>query len=300
MSDVFLSYSRQDIRLMRKVRDSLRAEGLDVWTDENLEPGTPIWQKAIASAIQNARSFVVILSPDANNSEWVTNEISYARACQRRIFPVLARGEAFESIPLNLHSVQRIDIRTNYKGELQKLIEALKKHVVDEIVETPAQQTIIAAPPSPAPQQDCPECHKFWTQFLEKSRTTTGLFSDNSPSRTYWIGVSTGKTGIKIYCYILARSGGRVELYIDYYQSKETNKLIFDALFAQKDVIEREMGEQLVWSRMPEQRISKIELRFPNGGLNYVDTWPDLQAAMIDATTRMNHVFRPRLEQIRF
>lgn len=299
MSDVFLSYSRQDIRLMRKVRDSLRAAGLDVWTDEKLEPGTPIWQKAIATAIQNAPNFIVILSLDANNSEWVTNEISYARACQRRIFPVLAKGEAIEAIPLNLHSVQRIDIRTNYKSELQKLIDVLKKQTGEPIAIPAVPQNINDISHTNAgAQRDCTECLDFWTQFLEKSRSITGLFSGITPSHGYWIGIGTGIPGIKLNCMVMSRTGGRVELYIDTYQSKDKNKVIFDTLFAHKDTIERQIGGKLVWNRMPDSRVSRIELQYQRGGLNQRDTWPELQDFLIDAMTRMNHIFMPYLAQI--
>src|SRR5262249_9184032 len=91
---VFLSYPREDTAMMERIRDDLRSKGLTVWTDENLKPGTSSWKDAIEKAIENAGCVVVILSPDAKQSEWVKKEIDYAvEVCDLRIFPVLVRGD---------------------------------------------------------------------------------------------------------------------------------------------------------------------------------------------------------------
>jgi hypothetical protein len=63
---------------MRYVKSFLQAEGLFVWVDEKLEPGTADWQKSIEIAIKKAGCMVVILSPAATNSQWVGKEIYYA------------------------------------------------------------------------------------------------------------------------------------------------------------------------------------------------------------------------------
>ena len=51
---LFLSYSRADSDTMGRVREALTGEGLSVWTDENLTPGTPSWKQAIERAIEDA------------------------------------------------------------------------------------------------------------------------------------------------------------------------------------------------------------------------------------------------------
>jgi hypothetical protein len=54
MQYVFISYSHRDSDIMQVVRDRLRAAGFNVWTDENLQPGTPSWTRAIESALRNS------------------------------------------------------------------------------------------------------------------------------------------------------------------------------------------------------------------------------------------------------
>src|SRR5690242_5799893 len=106
MKHIFLSYSRTDADMMKRIRDTLREEGLPVWTDESLTPGTPSWQSAIEEALENAGGVVVLLSPDARKSQWVANELSFASAQGVAIFPVLVRGDEKDSVPLQLANTQ--------------------------------------------------------------------------------------------------------------------------------------------------------------------------------------------------
>lgn len=127
--EVFLSYSRTDSETMKRVRDALRTEGIMVWTDEGIEPGTPNWMREIERAIQRAKGFMVLLSPDAYDSEWVRNEISLARQNYCRLLPLIVRGEPRDVKPLDLTNVQHVDIREEeqVRPGLTKLISICKK-----------------------------------------------------------------------------------------------------------------------------------------------------------------------------
>jgi hypothetical protein len=122
MADVFLSYAHDDDAIMRRVRGDLRAEGFDVWTDETgLKPGTPDWENEIMAAIEGAGCLVVLLSPDAKQSEWVGLEISYARATDKTIVPLLVRGDEGDAIPISLIKYQRVDVGKDYPSALKML-----------------------------------------------------------------------------------------------------------------------------------------------------------------------------------
>ncbi len=130
MSDIFLSYSRQDADFMARMRDHLLAQGWGVWTDSNLEPGTPDWVSAIEQAISTARCLIVILSPDAKNSTWVRREIAMAEDMYRlRIFPILLRGDVRSSVPPRLASHQRVDATRDADRALSELTAALQRHL---------------------------------------------------------------------------------------------------------------------------------------------------------------------------
>jgi hypothetical protein len=125
--DIFLSYSRKDSAMKDRVKQTLEDAGLRVWTDDKLTPGTPEWFQAIERAIDLTHVLVVLLSPDAKQSEWVQKEIGYAKAVKKSIFPVLVRGEENESTPFQIFGTQYVDIRNiqRYTIELQRLTGAI-------------------------------------------------------------------------------------------------------------------------------------------------------------------------------
>jgi formylglycine-generating enzyme required for sulfatase activity len=143
---LFLSYSRKDTAIMRRLHADLLAAGLTVWTDEGLEPGTPQWQDAIEAAIDNTRGMVVVLSPHAKSSEWVKIEVSFAQELGRRVFPVLVHGDKRTAVLLSLYNVQFVDARTEWDDIAARLIPALRKHL-----------GVGAPPPTPAPPPVAPE-----------------------------------------------------------------------------------------------------------------------------------------------
>ena len=127
---VFMSYSRRDDTVMRRVLDDLRKQGINVWLDnEKLIPGTPIWEREIERAIKNAAAIIVICSPDSNESEWVRREITFAERYRKRIFPVLVRGNEDTSISIRLSTRQYVDLRKNEERGLQSLSAAVAFHL---------------------------------------------------------------------------------------------------------------------------------------------------------------------------
>ncbi|HSM72028.1 MAG TPA: TIR domain-containing protein, partial [Anaerolineales bacterium] len=129
---VFMSYSRRDEAVMRRVVDFLRSRGIDVWVDnEKLIPGTPVWEAEIEKAIFGASATVVILSPDSKASEWVRREISYTERYQKRIFPVLVSGDENSSVSIRLTNHQYVDIRNDEAMGLERLSAALLFYLED-------------------------------------------------------------------------------------------------------------------------------------------------------------------------
>lgn len=127
---------------MRRVRGSLEQAGLEVWTDEGIQAGTPSWQDAIQDAIEATGCVVVLLSPDAKQSRWVKSELAYAEIQEIRIFPVLVRGDERSSLPFSLASAHYADIRGDFKSAMQQLITAIRElGGMFEAVETPQPAT---------------------------------------------------------------------------------------------------------------------------------------------------------------
>lgn len=132
MTAVFLSYARDDVWIMRAIRADLQARGFQVWVDENLVPGERSWKDKIESVIVECACVVAILSGNAKHSPWVDRELEYAELCEKPIIPVLARDEAQQAIPIELVSAHRIDIRTNYPENIDRLIAAISRYTQPE------------------------------------------------------------------------------------------------------------------------------------------------------------------------
>ena len=61
-TDVFLSYSRSDADITKKLYDKLRAKGLEVWFDRVTIDNADLWKQRIVEGVKSSRIFVPILS----------------------------------------------------------------------------------------------------------------------------------------------------------------------------------------------------------------------------------------------
>ena len=186
---VFMSYSRKDEEIMRAIAKFLRAQGIKVWVDnEKLIPGTPIWEEAIEKGIKNASAILVVLSPDSKNSEWVRREISLADQNQKRVFPVLVRGDENSSITLRLINRQFVDIRENSAGGLKSLSDAISFYISElniqeePVVEEGKKMTPYASAPEQMQRTDQKASSEKNTQKkIEQAATKK---SDNQPGES--------------------------------------------------------------------------------------------------------------------
>ncbi len=140
---------------------------------------------------------------------------------------------------------------------------------------------------------------EFWKGLLEKSKKEVPLFASISPSTANWIAAGAGKRGVS-FNYDIFMDGAAVDLYIDHDQETGAkNKTIFDALFAQKDAIEREVGTHLEWQRLDAKRASRIRLSIDDsGGLAKPESWPSLQDRMVEAMAPFERALRSRLARV--
>jgi hypothetical protein len=117
---IYICYSREDTAIMQRVRTSLQRVGLKVWTGDNIEPGSDQWKKEIPRAIQNSSAILVLMSPAANHSEWITRELSVAKSLHIEILPLLVAGEVHQSLHPAVATMEYIDLRDDYeKGMVQ-------------------------------------------------------------------------------------------------------------------------------------------------------------------------------------
>ncbi len=108
MGHIFISYSHKDTAYVEKLEKKLIAQGFDVWVDHRIDYGSR-WSKEIEHAIDTCDAYIVVMSDDAKESQWVQREVIHAEKRRKPFFPLLLKGEAWFS----LGNIQFVDVRGN-------------------------------------------------------------------------------------------------------------------------------------------------------------------------------------------
>jgi len=89
---VFISYSRKDQTYARKLENELLRRGFEVWIDDRLDYGDR-WWRTIVRAIRACAAFILVMTPDSEESEWVEREVMLTLNEDKPLFPLLLRGK---------------------------------------------------------------------------------------------------------------------------------------------------------------------------------------------------------------
>ena len=139
---------------------------------------------------------------------------------------------------------------------------------------------------------------KYWEYALPQLKSAfgeNGPFSNVNPVTNNWIAGFVGVSGIHIDC-VANYDESRVEFYLGM-ASKEQNKALFDFLFARKDSIEEAVGTQLIWSRMDDNKASKIHVSLSDADISKDTDWPRMAKFHVDSSKGLYLAFKEPLEQ---
>lgn len=123
---VFISYSRTNSPYVDELIPFLEAVGIPVWADRNLDYGDS-WASVIRQQVDTCDVFMLVMTPEAEESPWVTREILRAELKGRPIIPLLLSGEPF----FRLADLHHEDVRggrmptSNLIARLRKLTEGM-------------------------------------------------------------------------------------------------------------------------------------------------------------------------------
>jgi len=127
MNKVFISHVGCDKPFAIQLAKDLEGRGVAPWIDvQEIKVGETILWKII-EALEETDYFILVISQEAWNSEWVKNEIAAAWERQienkgKFILPVYYKDT---KIPLLLRGIKYADFRTNYQSGLDELIQVL-------------------------------------------------------------------------------------------------------------------------------------------------------------------------------
>ena len=129
--DIFISYSRQDSDIVKRVSEELISTGFSVWIDENGIESGDAFKSVIVRAIENCNTVLFFSSQSSNESYWTTKEISVAIYEGKNIIPVKLDDSKYNSeIKFDLINLDYIDMsnHTLINEGIQRVIKSLRNH----------------------------------------------------------------------------------------------------------------------------------------------------------------------------
>lgn len=120
---VFVSYARQDQDFVSRLANNLLKHDIDVWLDlYRIEPGRS-WARQIGEALDDCRIMLLVLSPNAVDSENVDDEWNYFLDQKKKVVSVLHQPC---KIPYRLSKLQYVDFdTTDFDQALARLVATL-------------------------------------------------------------------------------------------------------------------------------------------------------------------------------
>ncbi len=119
---IFISYAREDREFAQRLTKSLRESKRIPWHDLHNIKGGDNWLATIDEALRNAEALIVVMSPWATRSQYVTYEWAFALGAGIPVIPVVKK-----QTPLHprLTTIQYIDFTTRSGSPWVSLRNAL-------------------------------------------------------------------------------------------------------------------------------------------------------------------------------
>lgn len=109
MKHIFISYAHEDEEFAHQLSLRLRESGRVSWQDIKNLRGGDHWQSTIDNALRGAEALVVVMSPAATKSQYVTYEWAYALGAGVLVIPVIRKRT---NLHPRLSSLHYIDFTT--------------------------------------------------------------------------------------------------------------------------------------------------------------------------------------------
>ena len=144
MSDVFISYAREDLERVRLLATALESRGWSVWWDRRIVAGQT-FDQIIERELESAKCVVVVWSKDSIESEWTKNEATVASE-RNVLVPALLDDVR---IPLEFRRKQTANL-IDWDGEAShEGFQALCEGIAGRLGAESVAATVRVLPPTP-------------------------------------------------------------------------------------------------------------------------------------------------------
>ena len=132
---------------------------------------------------------------------------------------------------------------------------------------------------------------EFWTKFKEYVRDNNGKIKLRKAYPQHWYDISFGFSNAHIALSVNSQSEQMAcDVYI------QDSKQLFTALYKNKENIEKELSEQLVWEELPEKKASRIKV-ISKCDLSSQSNWGQYHLWMLEKVTKFQKVFGKYIKQ---
>lgn len=152
MIDIFVSYSRKDREIVKKLVEVMKGRGWSVWWDPTIRPGE-YFEDVIENALTASKCVIVVWSKNAVASKWVRAEA--AEAANRGVLVPVVIDDA--KIPFRFKQIQEAQLAdwqfTPDHPELVRLLDSIAEKLI-QAQDAPTSQSAgdsrdTEAPPLP-------------------------------------------------------------------------------------------------------------------------------------------------------
>ena len=136
---------------------------------------------------------------------------------------------------------------------------------------------------------------RLWTELVARLAKRAPTIRPQKPRPQMWLNNSMGRAGFRLNP-TASQQGKRlgVEVYIDHPESKR----LFQALAAQREQLEQQLGFALDWQELPEAQACRIASWRPNSPLEEEASWSEYLDWFVERLVKMNTVFRPAIQAL--
>jgi hypothetical protein len=124
MSRVFISHSTKDRDFVEGILvPAIHGFGLETWYSKNDIKATDRWERSILNGLESSDWFLIVMSPNSAESEWVRDELHWAMGNRPhgRIVPVMIEGCNPYDFHIRLPRLQFVDYSQDRERALAQL-----------------------------------------------------------------------------------------------------------------------------------------------------------------------------------
>ena len=132
---IFLSYSSNDIKLVKHLAGYLEKRGLETWyAPRNIPPGSD-WPRAIPPAIERCAAFILLFSKKADESKNVLKELTLAHKYEKPVFWLRLEDIEPNALTYFLSDNQWLDWLDKRDEALEELVYSILSLDIDDASE---------------------------------------------------------------------------------------------------------------------------------------------------------------------